>query len=117
MHELAHGYRSRGEGRAVHQALPMKPQLTRVVSAHVIGGCGMAGDKRLGVVRPDGRHWQIGNLSVHDGSLFLTSIGANPQLSICGIVNRLASCLAQEPVAARRLALPHQLGGRAVALA
>jgi choline dehydrogenase-like flavoprotein len=27
---------------------------------------------------------------VHDGSLFPTSLGANPQLSIYGIVNRLA---------------------------
>jgi hypothetical protein len=32
---------------------------------------------------------------VHDGSLFPTSIGANPQLSIYGIVARLASGLAQ----------------------
>ena len=45
------------------------------------------------VTRPDGRHWQIDNLSVHDGSLFPTSIGANPQLSIYGIVNRLAQNL------------------------
>jgi choline dehydrogenase-like flavoprotein len=76
-------------------ALPMKPLLTRVVSAHVMGGCGMAGDERRGVVRPDGTHWQIANLSVHDGSIFPTSIGANPQLSIYGIVNRLASGLAK----------------------
>jgi choline dehydrogenase-like flavoprotein len=32
---------------------------------------------------------------VHDGSLFPTSIGANPQLSIYGITARLASGLAQ----------------------
>jgi choline dehydrogenase-like flavoprotein len=31
---------------------------------------------------------------VHDGSLFPTSIGANPQLSIYGITARLASGLA-----------------------
>ena len=48
------------------------------------------------VVRPDGRHWQLRNLSVHDGSVFPTSIGANPQLSIYGIVNRLAQGLARE---------------------
>jgi choline dehydrogenase-like flavoprotein len=61
----------------------------------VMGGCGLGGDERLGVVRPDGVHWQLENLSVHDGSLFPTSIGANPQLSIYGIVNRLAQALAQ----------------------
>jgi choline dehydrogenase-like flavoprotein len=73
----------------------MKPLLTKVVSAHVMGGCGMAGDERLGVARPDGVHWQLENLSIHDGSLFPTSVGANPQLSIYGIVNRLAQGLAK----------------------
>jgi choline dehydrogenase-like flavoprotein len=37
----------------------------------------------------------VENLSVHDGSLFPTSIGANPQLSIYGIVNMLATRLAR----------------------
>jgi choline dehydrogenase-like flavoprotein len=74
----------------------MKPLLTKFMSAHVMGGCGMAGNERQGVTRPDGRHWQISNLSVHDGSLFPTSIGANPQLSIYGVVNRLAQDLARE---------------------
>jgi choline dehydrogenase-like flavoprotein len=60
-----------------------------------MGGCGLAGDETLGVVRPDGIHWHIDNLSVHDGSLFPTSIGANPQLSIYGMVNRLAQGLAK----------------------
>ena len=46
-------------------------------------------------MRPDGVHWQVDNLSVHDGSLFPTSIGANPQLSIYGVTNRLAQGLAR----------------------
>ena len=94
VHELARGYRSWTEAKAEIAALPMRPLATRVVSAHVMGGCGMAGDESHGVVRPDGLHWQVENLSVHDGSIFPTSIGANPQLSIYGIVNRLASGLA-----------------------
>jgi choline dehydrogenase-like flavoprotein len=73
----------------------MKPLLTRVVSAHVMGGCGMGATERLGVVRPDGRHWFVPNLSVLDGSLFPTSIGANPQLSVYGLVNMLATALAR----------------------
>ncbi len=95
VHELAGRYRSWAEAKAAIAALPMKPLLTRIVSAHVMGGCGMAGEERLGVVRPDGVHWQMENLSVHDGSLFPTSIGANPQLSIYGLVNRLATALAK----------------------
>ena len=42
---------------------------------------------------PDGVHWQVDNLSVHDGSVFPTSIGANPQLSIYGMTNLLATQL------------------------
>lgn len=55
----------------------------------------MGGTEKQGVVRPDGVHWQLANLSVHDGSLFPTSIGANPQLSIYGTVNRMATQLAR----------------------
>ena len=53
----------------------------------------MADTPQRGVVDDEGRHFQIENLSIHDGSLFPTSIGANPQLSIYGIVNRLAQGL------------------------
>jgi choline dehydrogenase-like flavoprotein len=95
VHEMARPYRSWAEARDAINALPMKPLLTRVVSAHVMGGCGMAADEQRGVARPDGQHWQIENLSIHDGSLFPTSIGANPQLSIYGLVNRLSTGLAK----------------------
>jgi choline dehydrogenase-like flavoprotein len=61
-----------------------------------MGGCGMAARADRGVTRPDGRHWQIENLSVFDGSLFPTSIGANPQLSIYGLTTRLAGNLAAQ---------------------
>ena len=93
MHEMARPYTSWAQAREAVAQLPMKPLLAKVVSAHVMGGCAMAGSEALGVVRPDGQHWQIENLSIHDGSLFPTSIGANPQLSIYGIVNRLAQGL------------------------
>jgi choline dehydrogenase-like flavoprotein len=104
VHEAAARHRSWAEARAAIEALPMKPLAARVVSAHVMGGCAIAGDERRGVVRPDGSHWQVKDLSVLDGSLFPTSIGANPQLSIYGLVARLATGLAQ------------RLSGRDVAL-
>jgi choline dehydrogenase-like flavoprotein len=103
-HELAAPYTRWADAKAGIAALRMEPLLVRVVSAHVMGGCGMAADPARGVVRPDGVHWQIDNLSVHDGSIFPTSIGANPQLSIYGIVNKLATQLAR------------RLSGREVAL-
>jgi choline dehydrogenase-like flavoprotein len=96
LHEMAHSYTSWQEARDAVNKLPMKPMLTKVVSAHVMGGCGLASSENQGVTRPDGMHWQLENLSVHDGSLFPTSIGANPQLSVYGVVNRLAQGLAKK---------------------
>lgn len=105
VHEMATRYTTWAQARKAIHELPMKPLLTRVVSAHVMGGCAMGATERQGTVQPDGRHWHLRNLSVHDGSLFPTSIGANPQLSVYGIVNMLATGLAR------------QLGGRDVRLA
>jgi choline dehydrogenase-like flavoprotein len=96
VHERAGGYATLSAARAAIAELPLRPLLTRVVSAHVMGGCGMAGDERRGVVDGRGRHFQIDNLSVLDGSIFPTSIGANPQLSIYGIVGKLAGELAAQ---------------------
>lgn len=95
VHEMAQPSRTWAQAQAHIAALPMKPLLTKVLSAHVMGGCGIAGSEQLGVVRPDGRHWQLENLSVHDGSLFPTSIGANPQLSVYGLTALLATQLAR----------------------
>jgi choline dehydrogenase-like flavoprotein len=96
VHEQARPYTSWKEAKAAIDALPMEPYRLRLFSAHVMGGCGMAGKADLGVVRPDGRHWQVANLSVHDGSLFPTSVGANPQLSIYGLATKLATRLAKD---------------------
>ncbi|GMV59202.1 MAG: putative GMC-type oxidoreductase [Betaproteobacteria bacterium] len=96
VHELAGGYTRFAEAKEAIERLPLKPLLTRVVSAHVMGGCGMAANERAGVVDGRGRHFQIENLSVHDGSVFPTSLGANPQLSIYGIVARMAGALAAD---------------------
>jgi choline dehydrogenase-like flavoprotein len=96
VHEHAAPYATWPQAREAIAALAMKPLLTRMVSAHVMGGCAIAADERRGVVRPDGRHWQVSNLSVLDGSLFPTSIGANPQLSVYGLVNRLATGLVRQ---------------------
>lgn len=94
-HEMAQAYRGWNEAKQAIAALPLRPQLVKIASAHVMGGCGMAADERAGVTTPDGRYRYLSNVSVHDGSLFPTSIGANPQLSIYGITARLASTLAR----------------------
>ena len=68
---------------------------TRLGSAHVMGGCAMGEDSRLAVADSLGRHHQLENLSIHDGSLFPTSIGANPQLSVYALAALLSSRLAE----------------------
>jgi choline dehydrogenase-like flavoprotein len=95
VHEMADRYTSWAQAKRGIAALPYKIHITRVVSAHVMGGCAMSPDPRLGVAGPDGRYHGVRNLSVHDGSLLPTSVGANPQLSIYAISARLASGLAQ----------------------
>ncbi|HEY9107886.1 MAG TPA: GMC family oxidoreductase [Roseateles sp.] len=105
VHEQAANYTTWAQARAGIAGLAMKPFLATVGSAHVMGGCTMAADAARGVVRPDGRYWQLANLSVHDGSLFPTSLGANPQLTVYGLATRLTSGLIQ------------RLGGKATILA
>jgi choline dehydrogenase-like flavoprotein len=107
-HESAPRYASWQQAKQGIAALPYQPMLARVASAHVMGGCMMAGAGHAGVTDPDGRYRGLANLSVHDGSLFPTSIGANPQLSIYGIVARLASNLAQALTGRRAAPLPGQ---------
>ena len=94
MHEDAPPYRNWAEAKAGIAALPMGLLRTSVASAHVMGGCAMGNDPRTSVVDERGRYHAIDNLSVHDGSLFPTSVGANPQLSIYAIVARMAVGLA-----------------------
>jgi len=77
-------------------AMPWEPCRVGVFSAHQMGGCMMSDDKKLGVVRAeDGRHHQVDNLHVIDGSLFPTSVAVNPQMSIYGLSHLLATRLAQ----------------------
>jgi choline dehydrogenase-like flavoprotein len=94
LHEDAKPYRNWADARRAIESLPMQTLRTRVASAHVMGGCAMGRDERRSVIRSDGRHHQIENLWVFDGSAFPTSIGANPQLSIYGMVARNATRLA-----------------------
>jgi choline dehydrogenase-like flavoprotein len=53
-------------------------------SAHQMGGCPMGADPRTSVVDARGRHHELENLWITDGSIFPTGLGVNPQLSIYG---------------------------------
>jgi len=94
LHEGAQPAASWREARAAIEGLSMKPLHARVVSAHVMGGCAMGREPRNSVVDESGRHHQLANLSIHDASIFPTSLGANPQLTIYALCARLATGLA-----------------------
>jgi choline dehydrogenase-like flavoprotein len=96
LHEEAAPSQDWAQAKAAIAALPMAALRARVVSAHVMGGCPMGPDPRRALVDERGRHHHLANLSVHDGSVFPTSIGANPQLSIYAHAARMASDLAGE---------------------
>lgn len=59
-----------------------------------MGGCAVADKPERGLTDDSSRHFHIDNLSIHDGSLFPTGMGANPQPSLYGLVARKASLLA-----------------------
>jgi choline dehydrogenase-like flavoprotein len=54
----------------------------------------MGADPRTSVVDALGRHHQMANLAVFDGSVFPTSLGVNPSLSIYALAARNATALA-----------------------
>ncbi|WP_028081668.1 GMC family oxidoreductase [Solimonas soli] len=97
-------YTSWSAAKAAIEQLPMKKHRAGLVTAHLMGGCAMGEDRKLCVINSRGRHHEIENLSVFDGSMFPSSIGANPQLSIYGFVARNASALAEQLAPAKATA-------------
>ena len=95
-HKQARHYATWKEAKAALSELQIAPHKVTVGSAHVMGGSAMGDDPRKSVADCDGKFHHLDNLYVMDGSLFPTSIGANPQLSIYGLVYKLSGRLAAE---------------------
>lgn len=83
------------EAKTVIPNLDLGSLKTVVASAHVMGGCPMGEDLKMSMVNSQGSSHYYENLSVMDGSIFPTSLGANPQLSIYGMTARNATLLAE----------------------
>ncbi len=94
-HLDAPAYGSWAQARDGIAQLPLKKFRSLLFSAHLMGGCGMSDDPQQGVVDSHGQHHQLSNLAVFDGSVFPTSIGANPQLSVFALAAQNASTLAK----------------------
>ena len=76
-------------------AASVAPNRCAVFTAHQMGGAPMGQDPGIAVVDSTLRHHFLDNLYVMDGSVFPTSLGVNPQISILGISSLAASALAR----------------------
>jgi choline dehydrogenase-like flavoprotein len=76
--------------------VPFGPNLHTLFSAHQMGGCPMGEDPRTSVVNSRGRHHELENLWITDGSLFPTSVGINPQLTIYAVARFFATEITKE---------------------
>ena len=88
MHLDSPWFNSWSEAKTAIDELPMELHRVRLFTAHQMGGCGMGEDPRQSVVNGFGEHHHVSNLSIHDASIFPTSIGANPQLSVYTLAAR-----------------------------
>jgi choline dehydrogenase-like flavoprotein len=68
----------------------VRPHALPLTAVHPMGTMRMGEDPRSAVVRSTGEHHQIRGLFVADGSLFPTSLGAPPQISIYAFSLHLA---------------------------
>ena len=89
LHRHGKACKSLGELKSHIKELSMKPLDLKVVSAHVMGGCALGEDPKKSVTNLKGEHHQLKNFKVRDGSLFPTSLGTNPMLSILAMVHYL----------------------------
>ncbi|HEX4739569.1 MAG TPA: GMC family oxidoreductase [Allosphingosinicella sp.] len=84
-----------GSMRSVLEAAGARELWNDDDTSHLMGGCRMGDNPKDSVTDADGRTWAIPNLWICDGSLFPTSGGVNPSLTIqalaCRIGDRIAA--------------------------
>ena len=94
LHETPLSIRSEADLGAI-AAAPFGPNRHTLFSAHQMGGAAMGEDAARSVVDSRGRHHQLENLWITDGSIFPTSLGVNPQLSIYAHAHLFATEIAK----------------------
>ncbi len=89
-------FKSWEEAKASINALEFRSNAFTAGSAHCMGGLTMGEDQTRCLVDSNGKYHHLDNLYVFDGSVFPTSIGANPQLSIYGMACKQANKLLEK---------------------
>jgi choline dehydrogenase-like flavoprotein len=71
-------------------------------SRHVMGTCRMGDDPSTSVVNAEGRFHDVENLLCADSSVFVTSAGYGPTLTLAALSLRAASLLTGNPLSTNR---------------
>lgn len=79
-----------GEARRVGY----QPGRCTMAALHIMGSARMGGDRTSSAVDPDGASWEVPNVVVADASLFPTSSGVNPMVTIEALAHLNATRLA-----------------------
>jgi choline dehydrogenase-like flavoprotein len=70
------------------------PNKIMLFSAHLMGSCAMTSDQSLGATDPNGELYGVRNLFVGDASVFPTTLGVNPMITIMSMAKRTARFIA-----------------------
>lgn len=81
---------TREEGVRAIAGLELKSKDLDLQAFHPLGTCRMGADPREAVVDATGRVYGLDNLFVADGSIFPTSLGVNPQVTIMAAALKIA---------------------------
>lgn len=96
IHASSNGFGSWNEAKRKIPELAYEMLEARLFSAHVMGGMPFGEDKERTVCDSYGSYRDASNLTVVDGSIFPTSIGTNPQVSIYAFAERNTRALIQK---------------------
>ncbi|HET7177821.1 MAG TPA: GMC family oxidoreductase [Solirubrobacterales bacterium] len=89
----------RRERLAEFEATAFKPSELRLEAFHPMGTARIAADPAEGVCAADGSVNGVEGLYVADASLFPTSVGVNPMMTIIAFAKRIAAGIAETPAA------------------
>ncbi len=72
------------------------PNRLSLFSAHLMGGCAMSSDRSKAVTDPSGRVYGVEGVYVGDASVFPTTPGVNPMITIMAMARRTAEAILEK---------------------
>ena len=94
----------RRDDLADFEAARIRPSEMRLEAFHPMGTARIAADPRQGVCAPDGSVQGTRSLYVADASLFPTSVGVNPMMTIIAFAKQISRGVAEAGVSSRAVA-------------